>query len=114
MHLLEVLARTGRPTTVDELRREGVAAPAQGIYDLQLAGYEVDRVAVGEAPGRLASGYRLRTPVLDARERDELALSSELAPRLRPDLNMTTRRRRRRDGSARIGDRPRRRAVGAR
>ncbi len=114
-HLLEILARTGRPTTVDELRREGVAAPAQGIYELQLAGYEIDRVAVGQATGRPASGYRLRTPVpADARDRDELAVSSDPSPRLRPDLNVTTTRRRRRGGSARIGDRPRRRAVGAR
>ena len=85
--LLELLARTGRPATVDELRREGISAPAQGIYELQLAGFEIDRVGVGEAGGRQAIGYRLRTPVPDPCDADEPAPSIDPAFRGRPGPN---------------------------
>ena len=63
--LLELLARTGRPATVDELRREGISAPAQGIYELQLAGFEIDRVGVGA--GWRTPGDRLSAPHTGAR-----------------------------------------------
>jgi hypothetical protein len=60
-HLLDLLAYSGWPMTIEELRREGVPAPAQAIYELQLAGYEIDRVAVHLDGGHHGTGYRLHT-----------------------------------------------------
>jgi hypothetical protein len=112
--LLELLARTGRPATVDELRRQGISAPAQGIYELQLAGIEIDRVGVGQAGGHQAIGYRLRTPAPDPGDPHEPGLSTDRAVRGRADPTETSGRRRRRDGTARNRDQRRHRTVGAR
>jgi hypothetical protein len=48
--------------TVAALRERGVRAPAQAVYDLQIAGYAIDRVTATDAGGRSTSGYRLRGP----------------------------------------------------
>ena len=50
-----------RALTIAELRARGVEAPAQAIYALQLAGYEIDRVAANTIDPQ-QRGYRLRTP----------------------------------------------------
>ena len=52
--------------TVADIRERGIAAPAQMIYALQLAGYDIDRAPIhGNSRGPL--GYRLRsgTPLID-------------------------------------------------
>jgi hypothetical protein len=46
--------------TIGALRERGVEAPAQAIYSLQLAGYEIDRVVCEHPSGHRTSGYRLR------------------------------------------------------
>lgn len=46
--------------SVDDLRDIGVGAPAQAVYDLQLAGHAIDRVTHITASGRPTAGYRLR------------------------------------------------------
>jgi hypothetical protein len=51
--------REGDALPVSSLREEGIQAPAQAIYELQLAGYIVDRVAVRSLDGRVSFGYRL-------------------------------------------------------
>jgi len=44
-HLLRVLHDAGdRPVSLVELRERGIANPAAVIYELELAGYEIDRV----------------------------------------------------------------------
>jgi len=54
--------------TIATMREHGIETPAQVIYALQLAGYEIDRAP---APGNPCgpSGYRLRSgiPRLDGR-----------------------------------------------
>lgn len=49
------------------MRERGIAAPAQVIYALQLAGYDIDRGPVHRS-SRAPLGYRLRsgTPLIDA------------------------------------------------
>jgi biotin operon repressor len=43
--LLKVLRDAGdRPVSLVELRERGVANPAAMIYELEIAGYEIDRV----------------------------------------------------------------------
>src|SRR5665213_1433623 len=44
------------------LRERGVKAPAQAMYDLQLAGYTIDRVGCTDRGGRRTFGYRLHGP----------------------------------------------------
>ncbi len=73
-HLLELLTYSGWPLTVGELREHGISAPAQTIYELQLAGYEIDRVPVRH-DGHCDSGYRLHPPPLDDPGRAESAPS---------------------------------------
>jgi hypothetical protein len=51
--------RTGALTTA-ALRERGFEAPAQMVYELQLAGYEIDRVPCEHPDGRRILGYRLR------------------------------------------------------
>jgi hypothetical protein len=51
--------REGEAVSVCALREQGIDAPAQAIYELQLTGYIVDRVAVRYADGRASFGYRL-------------------------------------------------------
>jgi hypothetical protein len=46
--------------SVADLRARGVSAPAQAAYELQLAGYEIDRVYCTDMDGRPALGYRLQ------------------------------------------------------
>ena len=48
------------PVTIAALRERGVKAPAQAVYDLQLAGYEIDRVPCPCSDGHTTQGYRLR------------------------------------------------------
>ena len=47
--------------TIAALREHGVQAPAQAIYELQLDGYEIDRVPCESSDRRMTIGYRLRT-----------------------------------------------------
>ena len=47
-----------RPVSLPELRERGIANPAAVIYELELAGYEIDRV---HRHGRLL-GVRLGSP----------------------------------------------------
>ena len=49
--------------TIGELRERGIQAPAQAIYELQLAGYEIDRVSVPRSDGRPSVCYRLSAPL---------------------------------------------------
>ena len=46
--------------TIAALREHGVQAPAQAIYELQLDGYEIDRVPCESSDRRTTIGYRLR------------------------------------------------------
>jgi hypothetical protein len=45
--------------TIATLRERGVKAPAQAVYDLQLAGYAIDRVSHTGPGGQRSFGYRL-------------------------------------------------------
>jgi hypothetical protein len=45
--------------TIDSLREHGLRAPAQFPYDLQLAGYEIDRVASHNPDGSRTQRYQL-------------------------------------------------------
>ncbi len=59
-HVLALLRgdRAGA-VTIDALRERGVKAPAQAMYDLQLAGYRIDRVSCSDLGGHRTFGYRL-------------------------------------------------------
>lgn len=46
--------------TIAALRDGGIAAPARSVYELQLAGYEIERVPCEHPDGRTTLGYRLR------------------------------------------------------
>jgi hypothetical protein len=47
---------------VDELRAVGIAMPSQVVYELQLAGHNIQRVYKPPGPeGRRILGYRLRS-----------------------------------------------------
>jgi hypothetical protein len=54
--------------TIDDMRERGISAPAQVIYELQLAGYDIERLSV-HASSRGPLGYRLlsATPRIDGR-----------------------------------------------
>ncbi len=45
--------------TIAALREHGVKAPAQAVYDLQLAGYVIDRVSRTNPHGHRSFGYCL-------------------------------------------------------
>ena len=45
--------------TIDALRERGVNAPAQLMYDLQLAGYRIDRISCADLGGHRTFGHRL-------------------------------------------------------
>jgi hypothetical protein len=47
--------------TLAELHEQGVTFPAQGMYDLQIAGYSIDRLRVRDRAGQSTFGYRLTT-----------------------------------------------------
>lgn len=55
--------------SVTVLRDGGVSSPAQAIYDLQLAGYAIDRVSQITADGRRTLGYRLNEAGRDGWDR---------------------------------------------
>ena len=61
-------ANTTGGVTIAALREAGIDAPAQAVYELQLAGYEVERVCCAHSNGQATFGYRLRGPVADSRE----------------------------------------------
>ena len=54
--------------TLAALRARGVKAPAQAMYDLQLAGHTIDRVATTDQVGHASTRYRLRRPATPAPE----------------------------------------------
>jgi biotin operon repressor len=63
--VLRVLRDAGdRPVSLAELRERGIANPAAVIYELELAGYRIDRV---HRHGRLL-GVRLESPAEPPRE----------------------------------------------
>jgi hypothetical protein len=49
-----------RELTASALREQGIQAPAQAIYALQLAGYTIDSVATHHRRGDRSRRYRLR------------------------------------------------------
>jgi len=64
--MLRVLREAGdRPVSLPELRERGIANPAAVIYELELLGYEIDRVhRHGRLIGvRLPPGAGPRMPV---------------------------------------------------
>ena len=62
------------PVTIAALRERGVKAPAQAVYELQLAGYEIDRVPCRCSDGHTTQGYRLRAAS---------ALAADRSPRVK-------------------------------
>jgi hypothetical protein len=65
--LLAMLHDRSGGLTIAAMRERGIEAPAQAIYTLQLAGYEIDRVALQRVDGHTLVGYRLgsRLPASD-------------------------------------------------
>jgi hypothetical protein len=45
--------------TIAALRERGIKAPAEAVYDLQLAGHAIDRVSCTDPHGHRTFGYRL-------------------------------------------------------
>jgi hypothetical protein len=45
--------------TISQLRDRGVRFPAQGLYDLQLAGYPIERIRMTDRGGGQLVTYRL-------------------------------------------------------
>ena len=45
--------------TIAALRERGIGAPALTLYELQLAGYEIERVPYKNADGHTSPSYRL-------------------------------------------------------
>ena len=56
-----LVADDNRALTMAALREQGVQAPAQAIYELQLDGYKIDRVPCENSDRHTTIGYRLRT-----------------------------------------------------
>lgn len=50
-----------RAVTMPMLKERGIRSPAQGVYDLQIAGYPVERVRVTDASEQSFVAYRLNT-----------------------------------------------------
>jgi biotin operon repressor len=68
--LLRALREAGdRPVSLVELRERGIAGPAAVIYELEIAGYEIDRVhRHGRLVGvRLGARAEPRAPAARAR-----------------------------------------------
>jgi len=68
--------------TIAVLRERGVEAPALTVYELQLAGYEIDRVPCGCSDGHTTLGYRLRAssaPAADRSARSKEVDSDEIS-----------------------------------
>jgi hypothetical protein len=53
-------ANRARGLTLAALRERGVETPAMSVYELQLAGYEIERLLCEAPDGRTTLGYRLR------------------------------------------------------
>lgn len=49
----------GDPVTVQDLREQGIQAPGQALYELQLSGCDVERVASTDTSGHRLSAYRI-------------------------------------------------------
>lgn len=65
--LLELLnADPTHALTVAAMHDAGIGAPAQAIYMLQLAGYDIDRVFCTHPDGHRTPGYRLRVTSVPA------------------------------------------------
>lgn len=47
--------------TIAALRRRGIENPAQSVYELQVAGYTIDRVHISDRDGGTSPGYWLRS-----------------------------------------------------
>ena len=61
LRLLET-DQDGGGLTVAALRERGIQTPAMSVYELQLAGYEIERVPCEHRNGRATLAYRLRCP----------------------------------------------------
>lgn len=53
-------ANRGAALTIAALRERGIETPAIRVYELQLAGYEIERVPCARPDGRATLAYRLR------------------------------------------------------
>ena len=62
--------------TIATLRECGVKSPAQAVYELQLAGYPIDRVSCTDTGGRKTLGYRLQRPTTSTS--DQLAAARQV------------------------------------
>ena len=74
--LVAMLPATGeRPVGMGQLVGAGITSPAQRIYELELAGYRIERVRVADPDGkRPVMGYRLADrPAPPPRRRSWLA-----------------------------------------
>ena len=61
-------ANRTRGLTIAALRERGIETPAIRVYELQVAGYEIERVPCERPDGHTTLGYRLRAapvPTID-------------------------------------------------
>jgi hypothetical protein len=58
--------------TIAALRERGIETPAMSVYELQLAGYEIERVPCERPDGRTTLGYRLRATPAPASDQSML------------------------------------------
>jgi hypothetical protein len=77
--------------TMQELREQGVRAPAQGLYELQLAGYVIDRHRVEDETGQSTLGYRLSRDSLALADQDAAPVRHHITPVLPPGLRSAER-----------------------
>lgn len=71
--LLALLHNGNGGLTIAAMRERGIEAPAQAIYALQLAGYEIARVPIWRPDGHRLIGYRLgsrRSPLYEGATRE--------------------------------------------
>jgi hypothetical protein len=61
-------ANTTGGVRIAALPEAGIEASLQAVYELQLAGYEVERVCCARSNGEAIFGYQLRGRVADSRE----------------------------------------------
>jgi len=59
--------------TIAALHAHGIRSPAQSVYDLQLAGYPIDRFRLNHDSGRSSVQYRLSARQQFAHPRQQLA-----------------------------------------
>ncbi len=70
--LLALLLRDGDAgLTVFEIQERGIEAPAQALYALQLAGYEIERTPLLCHDGHSVVRYRVRVPLVAISRRTE-------------------------------------------